>query len=349
MRKLFGSLFGKGGAAAADAPPAGPLTAGGLLASDLWIDRPDAGGEIDRRLAAGEVTEAEAARLRDFAERGYLILDLEIAESVYDDVERTVETLWRERPADVAFAYHSPLKPLRWADPKRDRKPSYRIADLQSRSAGAAELMLHPEIHRAVGLVFGRRPIATQTLYFEFGSQQELHRDPVHVQMDPPSHLAAAWIALEDIDPASGPLVYVAGSHRLPYYQFEPGEHRFDQRRFGEAEVRAAAEFDRRQIAEAGLAVEAFTPRRGQVLVWHHSLLHGGSPPADPALTRKSLVVHFSTADRFTRQRHSLLERVPGPGGEPVERLRIVETEEVVERDGCLGFVEPLKYYRPRG
>ena len=30
--------------------------------------------------------------------------------------------------------------------------------------------------------------------------------------------LAAAWIAMEDIDPNSGPLVYYPKSHRLPHF-----------------------------------------------------------------------------------------------------------------------------------
>ena len=64
----------------------------------------------------------------------------------------------------------------------------------------------------------------------------------------------AAWIALEDIDRRSGPLLYVPGSHRLPYFQFAPGEHRFDQSRHGEEETRAMEEYDRAQCAARGLS-----------------------------------------------------------------------------------------------
>jgi len=331
------------------APAAGPLTTEGLLASDLWIDQPGAASGIERARRRGEITEEEAVRLRHFIEAGFLTFSIDLDEAVSQDLEATVETLWRERPADVAYAYHSQLKPLSRADEMAERKPSYRIADLHSSCEGARGLYLHPVIHRHVELVLGEPGVATQSLYFEFGSQQNLHRDPVFVQMQPPSHLVAAWIALEDIDPRSGPLVYVPGSQRLPYYQLAAGEHRFDHRQHGAEELAAMAEFDRQQMAVHGLSVEAFTPRRGEVLLWHHSLLHGGSPSEDPALTRKSFVIHFSSRSHFKRLKQTYLEEVPGPGGELVERARIIESERMLEAEGCWGFDSPLRGYRRPG
>jgi ectoine hydroxylase-related dioxygenase (phytanoyl-CoA dioxygenase family) len=102
------------------------------------------------------------------------------------------------------------------------------------------------------------------------------------------------------------------------------------------------AEFDREQMARRGLASRAFTPRRGEVLLWHHSLLHGGSTPEDSSLTRKSLVVHFSTRAHFTRLKQTYLERVATAEGGTAERPRIIETERLLSRDGCSGFSSPL-------
>jgi ectoine hydroxylase-related dioxygenase (phytanoyl-CoA dioxygenase family) len=233
------------------------------------------------------------------------------------------------------------------ADEARERQPSCRIADMHSHSDAALALYLNPTVFREVERVLGEPAVATQSLFFEQGSQQGLHRDPVFVQTKPPSHLVAAWIALEDIDPRSGPLLYVPGSHRLPYFQFAPSEHRFDQSRHGDAEIEAMEEFDRAQYAEAGLEVKSFTPRRGEVLLWHHSLLHGGAGIADPSLTRRSFVIHFSTAADYKQRYQRFVEPVPGPGGETVLRQRIAETARILERDGCRGFDNPLRGYRP--
>lgn len=347
LRSVFDRVLGKPAA-----PPAG-LTSDGLLASDLWLDQRDAERRIAAAAKRGKLSAEQAEKLSRFSSQGYLTFSLDVEPQVYDDIEATVAALWRDKPDHVAFAYQSILKPFACADEVTDRRPSYRIADLHSVSQGALQLYLNRRVFDFVEQVLGAPAVATQSLYFEYGSQQALHRDPVFVQTQPPSHLVAAWIALEDIDPRSGPLVYVPGSHRLPYYQLAAGEHRFDHKRHGEPEIRAMEEFDRQQMRDAKLAVEPFTPRRGEVLLWHHSLLHGGSTPEIPVLTRKSFVVHFSSRANYRRLKQTYLERVPA-GEAPdersgsVERPRIVETERLLERDGCAGFASPLAEQRGR-
>jgi phytanoyl-CoA hydroxylase len=329
--------------------PAAPLTAEGVLASDLWVDQPDAARRIDGWQKRGELGREQGEKLRHFVERGYLTFDAGLPPRVFDDLAADVERVWRERPADLAYSPAGPLRSFAYADPARDRRPSYRIADLYSHSAAARELYLWRPIFDYVERILGQPAVATQSLYFEFGSQQALHRDPVFVQTRPASHLVAAWVALEDISPDSGPLVYVPGSHRLPYYQFAPGEHRFDQSRYGERESQAMAEFDNEQVQAHGLGSESLLCPRGEVLLWHASLLHGGSPVADPARTRKSFVIHYSTLAGFKLRRQSLVELLPGPDGTTVSRQRIFETEKVLTAAGCHGFDNPVQGYRPPG
>ncbi len=328
---------------------AGPLTRDGLLASDLWLDQPDAHAEIGRRLAAGALRAEQAEKLRHFVDRGYLTLSLDQPQAVYDDVWRTVERLWREKPWNVAYAYHSPLRVFALADEARDRRPSVRIADLHSASEGALALYLERQIFDYVELIWGQPAVATQSLTFEYGSQQALHRDPVHVHTSPPSHLVAAWIALEDIGERCGALTYIPGSHRLPYWRDARGDYRLHQAGHGEKEIRAALDFDLEQCARRGLSPELFTCRRGEVLIWHHSLLHGGSPPADPALTRKSFVVHFSTLANYKRLRQTVVEPARDEAGKPIERSHTFGTDRLLERDGCRGFDNPLRDYQGPG
>jgi phytanoyl-CoA hydroxylase len=339
MSPLLPRLFGK------KDTPSGPLTRDGLLASDLWLDQPDAHQEIARRLAAGALTAEQAEKLRAFADRGYLTLSLDLPESAYAEVWEAVERLWREKPWSVAYAYHSPLKLFVLADEARDRRPSYRIADIHSYCEAAVAFYLNRRIFDYVELIWGEPAVATQSLTFEYGSQQALHRDPVHVHTSPPSHLVAAWIAMEDIGPRCGALSYVPGSHRLPYWRDARGDYRLHQGSHGEWEVRAALDFDLDQCARRGLQPELFTCRRGEVLIWHHSLLHGGSPPEDPALTRRSFVVHFSTLAHYKRLRQTVLEPVTDTVGNAGERSHTFGTDRLLERDGCRGFDNPLRGY----
>jgi phytanoyl-CoA hydroxylase len=328
------------------APPRGPLTDQGQLASDLWIDQPDAHHRIESFRKKGEVTAEEAERLARIVDQGYMSFHLDLPDRTFDEIQEAVDRVWREKPADLAWASRGPLRSFVDADEARDRQPSYRIADFHSHCSAALDLFLDPQIFRHVELILGQPAIATQSLYFEYGSQQPLHRDPVFVQTQPPSHLFAAWIALEDVGPRCGPLVYVPGSHRLPYYQFEPGEWRLDNVRLSGRETEAMlemAEFDRRQAGIHGLQPETFTCKRGDVLIWHASLLHGGAVVEDPSLTRRSFVVHFSTRANYKVRLQRIVETVPGEGGERMERTRILETEQVFTRGSRQGFDNPLR------
>jgi phytanoyl-CoA hydroxylase len=335
-RGLF-SLFRKGEGDRDAAAAAGPLTRGGRLRSDLWLDRPDAAQRIEAKRAAGELSGDAAETLRHWAERGYAKLSVGEPAAGWGEIDASVERLWREKPATQAMAYESPLKRFPLADEAADRRPGHRISNLHSASEAAAELYLHPEVHGLVGEIFGEEPVALQSIYFEWGSGQALHRDPMHVYTSPPSHLIGAWIALEDIGPDCGPLTYVAGSHELPYYQFSPGEYRVQHGTTGPEEIAQAERFDLEQCRRHGLTPELFTCRRGDVLLWHASLLHGGAPLKNPELTRKSLVVHFTTRANYPRIRQTVLE---GADGEV--KSRVHGTTRVLERDGRYGFANPL-------
>ena len=47
------------------------------------------------------------------------------------------------------------------------------------------------------------------------------------------------------------------------------------------------------KVKEAGIEKVPFIAKKGDVLVWHANLLHGGSEVRNADLTRKSLVVHY--------------------------------------------------------
>jgi phytanoyl-CoA hydroxylase len=336
MKSALRRLFGGRPAAASTG-----LTADGLLASDLWLDQPDALEQIDRRERKGKISAEQATALRSFVERGYLVVKLDPPPR-YDDLLECVERVWREQPHDLAFAYLSQLRRMSAADPATHRRHGCRIADLHSACDAALELYLHPQLFALVELILESRVLATQSLFFEWGSGQALHRDPVHVYHDPPSHLVAAWIALEDIQPGSGALTYVPGSHRLPYYEYSPGEFRFAHGRHGNAEVQAAEQFDLAQCRARGLEPEVFLPRRGEALIWHHSLLHGGSTITDPALTRRSFVVHYATVEHARPAIRTIEERRQAPDGSPIWEPQQVRTTDLVEAGRRRGFRNPL-------
>jgi ectoine hydroxylase-related dioxygenase (phytanoyl-CoA dioxygenase family) len=217
------------------------------------------------------------------------------------------------------------------------REIGYRIPDLHSHSPHARELYLHPKIFRFVELIYGEPAVAFQSLYFEYGSQQGLHRDPMFVVTDPPAHLLASWVALEDITPDSGPLAYVPGSQHLPWYEFEPGSVVCNQ---GVSPERRAEfrDWTEAQMRDRGLEVAPFTCRRGDAFIWHAGLVHGGTPIESPGKTRRSFVVHYCTAAHKASRTAGMRVR-EGDGWRRATRT----TETVIQGENARGLENPLR------
>jgi Phytanoyl-CoA dioxygenase (PhyH) len=300
----------------------------------IWLDDAAASGAIDEKLGAGAITAEEAANLRKFAADGYFITHLDLSAADAEEIDRDVDRLWREKPDNVAVAYDSPPFRFSLSDEEAQRKPRYRIHELHVASPVAQRLVLDATLHRYASLILGETAVATQSLYFEFGSQQPLHRDSTVVPTPEFGRLVAAWIALEDITPESGPLAYVPGSQKFPFCELSPGAYVYDPALHGAHDVERAVRFYDEHLRRSGLPEHHFLAKRGDVLVWHSALMHGGAPPAAPERRRKSLVIHYSAL----RTQPTRLCAVREDGADSV-----YETDEIVERGGAYAFGNPLE------
>ena len=305
----------------------------------IWLDDESAKRLIDVKSDAGEISSAEAENLRKFAVDGYFITKVTVTAEDAAAIDRDVDRLWREKPSNLTFAYDSP--PLRFsaADEASQRRPRYRIHELHCASAVAQRLTLDPQLHRYASLILGEPAIATQSLYFEFGSQQMLHRDSTVVPTPEFGRLVAAWIALEDITEESGPLAYVPGSQKFPFRSLHGDEeYVYDPSRHTASEVEGAVRFYDEELKRSGLPTHHFLGKRGEVLVWHSALMHGGAPPSSPERTRKSYVIHYSTLRNNRTRLCAVSETVDGAAGESV-----YESDAILERDGVYAFGNPLE------
>jgi ectoine hydroxylase-related dioxygenase (phytanoyl-CoA dioxygenase family) len=106
-----------------------------------------------------------------------------------------------------------------------------------------------------------------------------------------PYRMVAVWIALEDVSPEAGPLRYAPGSNDIPPFVFSRGHLRVV-----EDEVLLFNDYMAKNLAERGLGVREFCPKKGDAFIWHPLLYHGGSKILNPAKTRRSLVAHYFPA-----------------------------------------------------
>lgn len=244
----------------------------GSPSDDLpWLDRADGAGVGPDRLAGLEPTQAE--RLRAWSEQGFMVLEGFYTEDLIDRINHEVDDLVSGK--ELQF-----------------NRGGRRVRNAFGRSAAVAAAVGDPRLHELLGLILEREIGLWQTITFFDGSRQAAHSDAFHMTTEPLGNLIGAWVALEDVHPDSGPVFYVPGSHRLPYVMSEDLD--LDSSPLLVPEKSAA--YNRlvaERIAELGTEPVPFLARKGDVLLWHANLLHGGAPIADPARTRRSLVAHF--------------------------------------------------------
>jgi hypothetical protein len=252
----------------------------------LWIDREDWLRQLEKKRLAPEL----ARDIRRFVQDGYVIFEGAASLAAVDAFQREVERSFREGNPALLYQYDGDRvsRPLDGPVPRLGT----RVVDAFAGVPAALDLFTSPRLIEFLSAIFGEDPLLFQSLSFDQGSQQGLHQDTAYVVVDRPLELAACWIALEDVRPGSGELVYVPGSHRLGDWPFGEG-----RRKHWNPEADGDAPHDDwsrhlREQAET-LGTERFLARKGDILVWHADLAHGGSPVADSALTRQSLVGHF--------------------------------------------------------
>lgn len=269
-----------------------------------WIDTDDASFEdrLQGLRQAGRATAADEANLRFFRQHGWLKLEQAVAPALIDRVLADVERAWHDLPPQLVLNSRLP-RPVRMGEMASEpgfRNTSVRYLDFHNISEAAAEIMLLPAAVRFIGLCFGERVAAMQTLLFENGTQQADHQDFAFVHSLRPACLMGAWVALEDAHLDAGPLFYWDGSQRVPKYVFDDGSVLVE----GDGpHVRAFEQYLGKTCRELGLERLVFTPRKGDLLLWHAALVHGGMPRNNPALTRKSMVSHYTTLAAYPHDR----------------------------------------------
>lgn len=136
-------------------------------------------------------------------------------------------------------------------------------------------------------------PVLFQSINFLTGSQQKTHSDSIHMTTFPLGGLLGVWIALEDIDETNGALHYYPGSHKLPYYLNSDYDNVGTKWKIGPKDYTHYEKMMEQKIEENKLEKTIFRAKKGDLLIWHANLFHGGEPQADKSKTRKSMVFHY--------------------------------------------------------
>ncbi len=174
------------------------------------------------------------------------------------------------------------------------------------RSAPIKDLTLNPDLTALLQFILDKEVVPFQTINFIQGSQQRAHSDSIHMTTYPLGYLIAVWIALEDVTNDNGPLFYYPGSHQLPYLLNNDFNEGSTKLRLGKKDYPDYEDMVEELIATKNYEKKEFLARKGDILIWHANLVHGGAPIIKTS-TRKSMVIHYYAKDVI--KYHEITER----------------------------------------
>lgn len=253
-----------------------------------------------------------------FRENGYVvlesILDKEKLDTCWGEIENLIENPKGGVIKGIAHEYNQQM------DTNVDEIPLEKRRGIGTRfnntfefSEVTREVSSDIQLTNFLKLVLDENPAIFQSLIFKYSSQQDAHQDFPWVTTKIPSHLAAAWIPLEDVHPDSGPLFYYPKSHRIKKFNFGNTGILYKRGISFYRDIHFASYLSR-YLEKENYKKEILLIKKGDVLIWHGALVHGGDKIKDLNKTRKSLVVHYSSVIGYPKHRSESNENTISEG-----------------------------------
>lgn len=255
--------------------------------SKAWLDTGDSAVLASQKQNFAEFSPSIQQQLHNWSRDGYMILDRFLDDATVDAVNAEIDLLRQKGKLDFTYG-----NKLMFANKKSKLIKS--VAE-------------DPRLKKILSFILDKDIVAFQTINFIHGSQQRAHSDSIHMTTYPLGYLIAAWIALEDITAENGPLFYYPGSHKLPYLLNNDFNEGATFLTLGKKDYVDYEDVLEELVVRNNYPRKEFLAKKGDVLIWHANLVHGGAPILQKDSTRKSMVVHYYATDVI--KYHEITER----------------------------------------
>ena len=238
---------------------------------------------------------------KKYFEDGYVIFKNLIPKIKIDNLIKYLEIFKHSKSLYYSQSIHS------WITPNIDKNGFMiesmenftRIFWLRKLAKYGNEILLGAELETALKKI---NPdinlyVQWQNMLFDKSTGTIDHYDSYYLDTLPSGNLIGAWVALEDINKNSGPFKLYPGSHNYfldgKWNKLSHNDFRIECKKYSE----------KHKSKDALLF-------KGDVLLWHPSLMHGASLQKDSAYSRKSLTSHYypyGHGKKFDEERKSFI------------------------------------------
>ena len=218
-----------------------------------------------------------------YEKEGYLIFNIDdnnLIDQVNKDIEKILKNEKSLKKNTKIYSYND----------------SPRIVESYKKSENCKNLAKHDSVVKMIEFLYDKEPLAFSTINFLTSTQQPLHSDYTHFGTIPELMLVGSWIALENIDPDSGPLQVVPESHKLDIFKYSdhnngnlPSELNEIKKQYTEYENWVLNEIKKKNLKK-------IIPKmiKGDCIIWSANLLHGSPECKISGSSRKAQVTHWT-------------------------------------------------------
>lgn len=179
-----------------------------------------------------------------------------------------------------------------------------RVLNIQNVLPSFKQLVYNNKALKHQDFLFQNATSLYSSLFFEIVSAQEIHRDEPYFWTQPAHSYFGTWLALEDTYDNNGPLIVIPGSHKLNPLMIDKikiAHQKYDDlKKINYLDEGLWNEYQR-EIKKLcfgnGLQLKEVYVKKGDTIIWHSLLAHGGAKIKYATRTRLSFVFHTTPHD----------------------------------------------------
>lgn len=254
----------------------------------LWIDSAMALEDVK----SANISQWLKEKAIEFIEQGYVVIPRHVSEQQVDAALHGFDEWCDAKGSDCNVQFKGP---------QLQQGTKARLYNIHIDVPVFLELQIsNPLTLQLIDYLFGRRSSIYTSILFTRGTSQPIHVDIPFFWTKPAAHYFGFWVALEDTDSENGPLTVLPKGHKCEILNQRAEivkKKRGSTEEVKEVDVEAFYDYADATLENCRkMGISSFKEahlKKGDALLWHPLLPHGGAQIKSQNRSRYSLVSHI--------------------------------------------------------